>query len=104
MDPADVVVARAFADLAAISITQHRVSLETQHLNEQLSAALTSRVLIEQAKGVLAERGGIPMSEAFTRMRAYARSHNRRLTDVAQATIDNTLDPAVWAAPRSRDS
>jgi len=104
MDLADVVVARAFADLAAISITQHRVSLETQHLNEQLNVALTSRVLIEQAKGVLAERGGVPMSEAFARMRAYARSHNRRLTDVAQATIDNTLDPAVWAAPRSQDA
>jgi GAF domain-containing protein len=104
MDEADVVVARGFAALAAISITQHRVSLETQHLNEQLSRALTSRVLIEQAKGVLSERAGMHVSEAFSRMRAYARAHNLRLTDVAQAAIDNTLDPRAWAPQRPRGS
>jgi len=104
MDEADVLVARAFADLAAISVTQHRASSETQHLNEQLSGALTSRVLIEQAKGVLSERAGIDLSQAFSRMRSYARSHNRRLTDVARAAIDNTLDPLAWAPPRSPGS
>ncbi len=101
MAQADVIVARAFADLAALSITQHRASVEAQRLNEQLSAALTSRVLIEQAKGVLAERAGTDLAEAFARLRAYARSHNRRLTDVAEAAIDGTLDPQAWA-PSSR--
>ena len=99
MDEADLIVARAFADLATLSITQHRASAEAQHLNEQLSAALTSRVVIEQAKGVLAERAGVDLAQAFTRLRAYARSHNQRLTDVARAAIDGTLDPAAWARP-----
>ena len=101
MDEADVIVARAFADLAAVSITQHRADAEAQRLNEQLSSALTSRVVIEQAKGVISERAGIDLAEAFSRLRAYARDGNRRLTDVAQAAIDGTLEPAAWS-PRSR--
>ena len=99
MAEADVIVARAFADLAALSIAQHRASAEAQRLNEQLSAALTSRVVIEQAKGVISERAGVDLAEAFARLRAYARNHNRRLTDVAQAATDGALDPAAWARP-----
>ena len=97
MGPADVIVARAFADLATLSIIQHRTAAEAQRLNEQLSGALTSRVVIEQAKGVIAERAGADLAEAFSRLRAYARNHNRRLTDVAQAAVDGTLDPQAWA-------
>jgi GAF domain-containing protein len=98
MDEADEVVARAFADLAAISVTRHRATSEAQHLNEQLALALASRILIEQAKGVLSERAGIDVAEAFVRMRSYARTRDLRLTDVAQAAIDNVLDPQAWAA------
>ncbi len=61
-------------------------------------------MVIEQAKGVIAERAGVDLAEAFSRLRRYARNHNLRLTDVAQASIDATLDPAAWApttaAPR----
>ncbi len=99
MDEADVIVARAFADLATLSITQHRASADAQRLNEQLSSALTSRVVIEQAKGVISERAGVDLAEAFSRLRAYARNHNLRLTDVAQTAIDGTLDPPAWAPP-----
>jgi len=99
MDEADIVVARAFADLAALSIAQHRASAEAQRLNEQLSNALTSRIVIEQAKGAIAERAGTSLAEAFSRLRAYARNHNRRLTDVAQAAIEGSLDPLAWALP-----
>jgi GAF domain-containing protein len=99
MDEADVIVARAFADLATLSIVQHRAAAEAQSLNEQLSGALASRVVIEQAKGVISERTGVDLAEAFARLRGYARSHNRRLTDVAQAAIDATLDPQAWAPP-----
>jgi GAF domain-containing protein len=102
MDQADVIVARAFADLATLSIAQHRASAEAQRLNEQLSAALTSRVVIEQAKGVLSERAGIDLAEAFSRLRACARNNNRRLTEVAQDAIDGTLDPLAWALPPGR--
>jgi GAF domain-containing protein len=97
MAEADVIVARAFADLATISIVQHRAGAEAQRVNEKLSAALTSRVVIEQAKGVLAERAGVELAEAFSRLRAYARNNKLRLTDVAQAAVAGTLDPLAWA-------
>jgi len=97
---ADVIVARGFADLAALSILQHRASAEVQRLNEQLSAALTSRVVIEQAKGVISERAGIDLAEAFARLRGYARNANLPLTDVARAAVDGTLDPRAWTSAR----
>ncbi len=97
MDEADVIVARAFADLATLSIVQHRATAESQRLNEQLASALMSRVVIEQAKGVISERAGVDMAEAFARLRSYARGGNRRLTDVAEAAVDGTLDPLAWA-------
>ena len=99
MEEADVIVARAFADLATLSIVQYRASAEAQRLNEQLSSALTSRVVIEQAKGVISERADVDLAEAFSRLRAYARNRNLRLTDVAQAAIDGTLDPLAWTPP-----
>jgi hypothetical protein len=104
MDEADVVVARAFADLATISVLQNDVATGTQRLNEQLSNALTSRTIIEQAKGVVFERvGDIDMTEAFSRLRKFARDHNQRLTDVAQAAIDGSLDTQAWmpAGPKA---
>jgi GAF domain-containing protein len=97
---ADVTVARGFADLAALSILQHRASAEAQRLNEQLSAALTSRVVIEQAKGVISERAGIDLAEAFARLRGYARNANLPLTDVARTAVDGTLDPRAWTSAR----
>ena len=102
MAEADLIVARAFADLAALSIAQHRASTEAHRLNEQLSAALTSRVVIEQAKGVISERAGVDLAEAFARLRTYARNHNLRLTGVAQAATEGTLDPSAWAPDPAR--
>lgn len=98
MAEADFIVVRAFADLAALSIVQHRASVDAQRLNDQLSAALTSRVVIEQAKGVISERAGVDLSEAFSRLRTFARNSNLRLTDVAQAAVDGSLDPRAWAS------
>jgi GAF domain-containing protein len=102
LDAADAIVARAFADLATLSIVQHRASTEAQRLKEQLSAALTSRIVIEQAKGVVSERAGIDLADAFTRLRAYARGNNLRLTAVARAAVDGTLDPRAWDPSFSR--
>jgi GAF domain-containing protein len=101
LDEADVIVARAFADLAALSVIHHRTSVEAQRLNEQLSAALTSRVVIEQAKGVISERADVTLAEAFSRLRAYARNRNLRLTDVARAAVDGTL---AWSSQPVRRS
>jgi hypothetical protein len=61
-------------------------------LAEQLQHALTSRIVIEQAKGVLAERGNLGMEQAFDRLRRYARNTNTRLTDVARRVVEGTLD------------
>jgi GAF domain-containing protein len=91
MEDADVVAAQAFADVATIAILQHRAVLEAQVINQQLSQALNSRIVIEQAKGMLAERAGLDMEQAFGGLRNYARGHNLRLVDVAQAVIDGTL-------------
>ncbi|WP_405513603.1 GAF and ANTAR domain-containing protein [Streptomyces canus] len=89
-DPPATLVAQALADVATISLLQQRTTERSTVLNEQLQAALNSRVLIEQAKGKLAERQGVDMERAFTALRGYARSHNRRLADVARAFIDDS--------------
>ena len=59
-------------------------------LNEQLQTALNSRVIIEQAKGKLAERLGIDVNQAFTLLRDQARNRNERLSDLARAFVDGT--------------
>ncbi|WP_405582832.1 ANTAR domain-containing protein [Streptomyces sp. NBC_01092] len=89
-DPAATPVAQALADVATISLLQQRTTQRSTVLNEQLQTALNSRVLIEQAKGKLAERQDIDMEQAFTALRGYARAHNRRLADVARALIDGS--------------
>ncbi|MCX4761778.1 GAF and ANTAR domain-containing protein [Streptomyces sp. NBC_01275] len=89
-DPAGTLVAQALADVATISLLQQRSTQRSTVLNEQLQNALNSRVLIEQAKGKLAERQNIDMERAFTALRGYARAHNRRLSDVARAFIDDS--------------
>jgi len=91
MEQPDVIAAQAMADVATIAIIQHRAAVDARTLNEQLNHALTSRIVIEQAKGMLSERAGIDMEDAFTRLRNHARNHNRRLVDIAHAVIDGTL-------------
>jgi transcriptional regulator with GAF, ATPase, and Fis domain len=89
-DPADVRVGQALADVATISLLHERGMRRSDTLNEQLQTALTSRVIIEQAKGKLAERLDLDMDQAFSLLRDSARSRNRRLSDLAQAFIDGT--------------
>ncbi len=89
----NLVAGQALAAVATIAILQQRVVAEARILNEQLNTALTSRVVIEQAKGVLAERTGLSMQAAFEAMRRYARDNNLRLADVAGHVIDRTLGP-----------
>jgi GAF domain-containing protein len=90
---ADVVAAQALADVATIAILQHRAVIQTHIVNEQLNYALNNRIMIEQAKGVLAERAGFPMEEAFSWLRSHARNHNLLLVDVAQSVIAGTVAP-----------
>ncbi len=90
----DVVAAQALADVATIAILQHRVTSDAQALNEKLTQALSTRIVIEQAKGVVAERAGVDMEQAFVRLRSHARNHNLRLTDLAQAVSTKSLPVA----------
>jgi GAF domain-containing protein len=92
LEEADVETGQALADVATITILQHRAVLESQLVNAQLSQALSSRIVIEQAKGVLAERLGENMEEAFARMRSHARNHNLKLADVADSIISGTAN------------
>ncbi len=89
----DVEAAQALADVATIAILQHRASLEAQVVNQQLQHALNSRIVIEQAKGMVAQREGLNMEQAFSALRTHARNHNLRLVDVAEAVISGTLAP-----------
>ena len=91
MKQADVEVAQAFADVATITILQHRAEIEGQMVNEQLQSALNSRIVIEQAKGILSQRENLNMEQAFSCLRAHARKHNLRLVDVAYKVIDGSL-------------
>ncbi len=102
MDEADIKVAQALADIATIVILQHRAALEADALNNQLQHALDSRVVIEQAKGMIAERLRLSMEEAFSTMRGHARGHNLRLGDVARDVISGALLPASLDPPRVR--
>lgn len=87
----DVVVAQGLADVATIAILQHRSSLDAHSLNEQLSNALNSRIVIEQAKGIISEATHCDMDHAFGRLRAHARNHNEGLTEVARGLVEGTI-------------
>ena len=96
----DRMVAQALADVATIGILQERGSRRREVLAQQLQQALTSRIVIEQAKGVIAERLGVHVDEAFERMRGYARSHGEQLSEVARRVVARDLDLTPDASSR----
>lgn len=89
----DLAAAQAFADIATIGLMNRRAADDAAVVNRQLGEALDSRVVIEQAKGMVAERTGASMEDAFGRLRGHARSHNRRLTEIAADIVDGVLSP-----------
>jgi GAF domain-containing protein len=98
----DVVVAQGLADVATIAILQHRSSLDAGTLNIQLSNALNSRIIIEQAKGMIRQATDCEMDDAFNRLRAHARNHNEGLTELATRIVSRTVSSAdldAWASP-----
>jgi GAF domain-containing protein len=84
-------IAQAMAEMAAIGLIQERALRERSLLTEQLQAALNSRVVIEQAKGMLAEYLTITVDDAFTLLRNHARNHNRKLSEVATDVVDRKI-------------
>ena len=101
MQQADVDAAQALADVATIAILQHRAALEASVLNDQLNGALKSRVVVEQAKGIVAARNGVGMEQAFASLRNHARSHNLRFADVARDVINGSLPVSALNQPAS---
>ncbi|MDR3661330.1 MAG: GAF and ANTAR domain-containing protein [Mycobacterium sp.] len=86
-------VAQALTDVATIALLQERAIRERDLLTEQLQTTLNNRLAIEQAKGIVAERANVNVSNAFELLRAYAHLHNRKLADLANSVVRN--DPAV---------
>jgi GAF domain-containing protein len=99
LDDTDVQIVQALTDVAAIGLLQERAVRRSEVLTEQLQGALNSRIVIEQAKGAIAQSQGISIDAAFSTLRQYSRQHNRKLTDVAH---DLLSDPALLAAMTKR--
>ena len=104
-DDEDLKIAQALADVATIGLLHHRAMHDSLLLSTQLQTALNSRVTIEQAKGLLAERLDIDTEDAFERLRLYARSHSLLLARVAADLLAAALPTAAMdelRRPRAR--
>ena len=91
LDEMDLIAAQALADVATIGILHERALRESSVLVQQLQNALSSRVVIEQAKGVVSLTRGVTVDGAFDVIRSYARSHRLGLGEVAQRLVDGRL-------------
>jgi GAF domain-containing protein len=89
LEPEEVDVVQALADVATIGLLQERALRRAEVLSEQLQSALDSRIVIEQAKGAVAQFHSVSIDEAFQLMRGYARRNRTRLLEVAQAVVDD---------------
>lgn len=96
IDPEFVRSAQALADIASVSIIHQRTLRDSAVIAEQLQRALDSRIVIEQAKGVLSHMHSLDMEAAFGLLRRYARSHSESLVDVARRVValELEIDPA----------
>ena len=98
----DLALAQALAHVAAVAIVNQRTAVTASTVNAQLQRALDSRVVLEQAKGVLAHTGGLSIDEAFAALRRYARDHGHKLGEVAAQVVQRDLrGEAVVAHARS---
>jgi GAF domain-containing protein len=95
LDPAVARAARCLVDVATIGILHERALREREVVAGQLQVALNSRVVIEQAKGILAERLGTTPDEAFLVLRRFAHDRNYRLTELAGDVIRGTVSVAA---------
>lgn len=105
LTPLELNLAQALADAATIGVLQQRAISQGAQLGHQLQVALNSRIVIEQAKGIVAERLQLGMDHAFAVIRTYARNQRARLGDVAAALVSGTLSaPDLSSAPAKTSS
>jgi GAF domain-containing protein len=99
LDENDVPIVQALADVAAIGLLQERAIRRGELLTEQLQGALNSRIVIEQAKGAVAQARGVSVDEAFALIRGYARRTNRHLVDVAHTIVGDAASMPELSRP-----
>ena len=92
METRDLEIVQALADVATIGVLQERAIRHSELLSEQLQGALNSRIVIEQAKGVVAQLYDCSVDEAFTLLRGYSRRHRVKLGDVARDAVTRPRD------------
>jgi GAF domain-containing protein len=93
LTPGDEVVAQALAHAATLTLLHNEAAVSSQRLMAQLQRAFSSRIVIEQAKGVISELSRVGTDAAFERLRTYARTHEMKLTVAAEAVVNRTLTP-----------
>lgn len=97
--PEDSVLAQALADIATAAVLQQRALEDSRIEAVRFQSVLDALVVIEQAKGVLAERWNSSVEQAFTALSGYARTHRLRVSELAHAVIDGRLDTMLITPP-----
>jgi len=100
LDAADAKLVRALADIATVGVLHERIVTQSVATASGLQTALNSRVRIEQAKGILAERADVTIDEAFELLRKYARSNSQKLTEVAAGVVHHSIEIPRDDAPK----
>jgi GAF domain-containing protein len=98
LSESDLTLAQALAHVASIALVTEKAASDQTMINTQLKTALTSRIVLEQAKGLLAQTGGLDMDRAFSVLRRYSRDHGLRLSEVAESLVTRTLSTELVLA------
>jgi GAF domain-containing protein len=101
LDQDDLALAQALAHVASVAIVNEKAASDRDTVNDQLQLALESRIVIEQAKGVIAYVGELNMNNSFTLLRRYARDHDLRLSDVSTRVANRQL-PGILLIEHAR--
>jgi AmiR/NasT family two-component response regulator len=99
LDQADTTLAQGLADIATISLMQQRTLDHVHTEAANLQYALSSRIILEQVKGILAERWACTLDSAFAALTRYARANGLKLTTLAREIADGSFDTTAIPRP-----